>query len=398
MIKVLKSSNILNTWYLSSGIPDDGDGTSFETPLVWQLHSSDSNQNFNYTTPVYGNYVYVLLNLTGNITYSGTIVANTGPISYMLYSQSDSNTVLQTFSYYDSTTFSFSVAETGLYIFKCGEEFYVDNSTETLILTPAPNIMSSESIWKKLSIKLSTGLDEIGHMIKYQDIEDANIIYNALWSNTKNTKFYLNFTQTDISSELYTINYSSITWDTEIDPIFNDSGTSYFSIPDFDKTVFGSGSEWTIDFWFNLSSSYSSWNNLLVQTNNSNGDNYLDESLGLGINSTPSLCFYYAATNCGLGSSGEAIFNTNLVSNQWYHVAIDKYLKDSLWHLTYYVNGISVKDILLTKEILPFQSHDVSFGGINDDSGRRFRGTLCRPRITSIALFKGNDFTLDNRI
>lgn len=64
MIKVLNSSNNLSTWYLDPGVPADGNGTSFNNPLVWQLHSSDGNKNFNYTTPEYGNFVYVLLQLT----------------------------------------------------------------------------------------------------------------------------------------------------------------------------------------------------------------------------------------------------------------------------------------------------------------------------------------------
>lgn len=399
MIKVLSSSNKTSSWVLDPGVPEDGNGTSFDNPFVWQLHSSNNNMNFDYIAPNSGEYRYVLLKLNSGVTYNGQIAAKTGPITYVLYSQSDSNTVIGTFSYYDSQSFSFSVNQTGLYIFKCGSEFYMQGDTETLTLNPAPEIISGEPSWKKVSIETSKGLDEIGYLNKYQDIYDANIIYFGLWDNTSNTKFYLNFSQEDVSKgnqTPYSINPYSITWDSENNPVFD--GSSYLSIPNFDKNIFGSGSEWTIDFWMKLSSSYSSWNNILVQTNNSNGDNYLNESIGLGINSAPSLCFYYAARNCGLGNDSTKIYQDNLIPEQWYHIAVDKYKLEDNWHITYYVNGINVTDIILTKEILPYQSHDVSFSGINDDSGRRFRGTICKPRISNIALFKGNNFDLKSRV
>lgn len=403
MIKVIKNSTNLSTWYLDPGVPTDGDGKSFDNPFVWQLHSSNDNKNFDYTAPEYGNYVYVLLKLTSGTTYNGNIVAHTGPITYQLYDNDDPNTVLKTFSYYDSTSFSFSVDKTGFYIFKCGQEFYSSGSTETLTLNPSPDIITGESSWKKKEgLAKGEGWNKkTGKVLKYRNIESAGIKYFGLWDNTKNTKFYLNFTQQDIAKgndNPYAPNLSSITWDEENNPVFNTSGSSYLSIPNFDKNIFGSGKEWTFDFWMKLSSNYSSWNNILVQTNNSNGDNYLNESIGLGINSTPSLCFYYAARNCGLKTDGVKIYQDNLIPEQWYHIAVDKYIIDGVWHITYYVNGTVATDISLTKEITPYQSHDVSFGGVNDDSGRRFRGTLCKLRITDIALFKGNNFTIKNRI
>lgn len=179
MIKVLSSSNKTSSWVLDPGVPEDGNGTSFDNPFVWQLHSSNNNMNFDYIAPNIGEYRYVLLKLNSGVTYNGQIAAKTGPITYVLYSQSDSNTVIGTFSYYDSQSFSFSVNQTGLYIFKCGSEFYTQGDTETLTLNPAPEIISGEPSWKKVSIETSKGLDEIGYLNKYQDIDQANIKYSS---------------------------------------------------------------------------------------------------------------------------------------------------------------------------------------------------------------------------
>ena len=180
MIKVIKNSTNLSTWYLDPGVPTDGDGKSFDNPFVWQLHSSNDNKNFDYTAPEYGNYVYVLLKLTSGTTYNGNIVAHTGPITYQLYDNDDQNTVLKTFSYYDSTSFSFSVDKTGLYIFKCGEEFYNNGSTETLTLNPSPDIISGEAVWKKKEgLAKGEGWNKkTGKMFKYRNIENAGIKYN----------------------------------------------------------------------------------------------------------------------------------------------------------------------------------------------------------------------------
>lgn len=224
----------------------------------------------------------------------------------------------------------------------------------------------------------------------------------GVWRNNKYTKFYLNQTRNDISignTTPITFIESNISWDSQNNMVCNDNGSSYIVLQNFDSNVFAAGSQWTIDMWFKLSSNANNYeyNNLVCQTNNSSGNNYLDESIGLGIRYMK-LTRYYFAENC-IDSTSAPTLDVSLEKNRWYHTAVEKMLINNIWHLFYYLDGNIVCDLPLKKEILPFKSHSVSLpSGSSDDNGRRFRGLICRPRISSTAIFGGKNFVVGDRI
>ena len=184
---------------------------------------------------------------------------------------------------------------------------------------------------------------------------------------------------------------SAVTFDSDNHLVFDDNGSGCLELPDFDTAVFGSGREWTMDCYIRLSANSATYNNLWGQTNNSFGDNYLDESIGLGIHDFK-LRTYYAAARCGLPES--RVLSDTLIKGQWYFVAVDKYEREGNWHLCYYLDGAILHDCTLTKEILPWTSLKPCFFCSNDDSGRRFRGTVARPRISACALYRGQPFNV----
>lgn len=178
MIKVIKPSPYNSVWYLDPGVPPDGTGASFDDPILFQLHSTENNTRCTYTSPN-ARYFYILMRLEASTSYTLYIGSKTGPIRYDLFKQSDDSTVLQPFEYYNSTQHTFTVNETGNYIFR-GTNYYNTNSEEYFTMNPAPALISGEASWKVDKTRVQPGVwDENGVLTGYRDIHSADIgIFN----------------------------------------------------------------------------------------------------------------------------------------------------------------------------------------------------------------------------
>lgn len=180
MIKVIKPSPYNTVWYLDPGVPPDGSGSSFDDPILFQLHSTDNNTKCTYTSPASGvQYFYILVRLEASTSYTLYIGSRTGPIAYSLFKQSDDSTVLQTFEYYSSTQHTFTVQETGNYIFR-GTNYYNNNSEEYFTINPAPALISGEASWMVDKTRVQPGLwDANGVLNEFRDLGEAEIAYST---------------------------------------------------------------------------------------------------------------------------------------------------------------------------------------------------------------------------
>ena len=202
MIKVIKPSPYNSVWYLDPGVPPDGTGSSFEDPILFQLHSTENNTKCTYTSPASGvQYFYILVRLEASISYTLQIGSNTGPIEYSMFKQSDDSTVLQTFDYYSSTQHTFTVQETGNYIFR-GTRYYMNNSEEYFSINPAPTIISGEASWKIDKRRIQPGVwDENGVLTGYRDLHSAEVGFfdipkvpqDGLWAYYPLTRDYKDY-------------------------------------------------------------------------------------------------------------------------------------------------------------------------------------------------------------
>lgn len=200
MIKVIKPSPYNTVWYLDPGVPPDGSGSSFDDPILFQLHSTDNNTKCTYTSPN-AQYFYILMRLEASTSYTLYIGSNTGPITYDLFKQSDDSTVLQTFEYYSSTQHTFTVTETGNYIFR-GKNYYIHNSEEYFTINPAPTLISGDASWKVDKSRVQPGVwDGNGVLTGYRDLHSAEVgISNlpkvpqeGLWAYYPLTKDYKDY-------------------------------------------------------------------------------------------------------------------------------------------------------------------------------------------------------------
>lgn len=173
MIKVIKPSPYNTVWYLDPGVPPDGSGSSFDNPILFQLHSTDNNTKCTYTSPPSGQqYFYILMRLEASTSYTLYIGSNTGPITYNLFKQSDDSTILQTFEYYKHT---FTVTETGNYIFR-GTNYYNHNSEEYFTINPAPTLISGDASWMVDKTRVQPGVwDDNGVLTGYRDLHSAEV-------------------------------------------------------------------------------------------------------------------------------------------------------------------------------------------------------------------------------
>lgn len=252
MIKALKNSNNLSSWYYDSGTLEEGNGTTFASPLAWQLHATNNNQNLSYISPDYGNYVYVSVYLNSGVNYSINI-SSMSSLEYILYSKSDPNTAINSFSPLENYVFSFSVPTTGEYILKAGFEFMMTGEAETASITPAPNLVSVTPSWKRREIARSKGIDEIGYLLEYQSIEDADIFYK-LNNNDEYSKLFLSFDQ-DVSDSA---KGNEIPLPLTVSGVTVENGFGVFNNNKIDCSAtsfdFANNSKFTVDFYINFGS------------------------------------------------------------------------------------------------------------------------------------------------
>ncbi len=178
MIKVIKPSPYNTVWYLDPGVPPDGSGSSFDDPIVWQLHSESNNTILNQVVTS-GSQLYILTKLQAGVTYSYTIQAYLGPCAYDIYKKSDSSTIVASFEYYNSSSGTFTIPETGEYIIHSKGTFYNDG-TEQLTITPAPDLISGETQWVRDKTRVQPGLwDANGVLNEFRDLGEAGIAYGT---------------------------------------------------------------------------------------------------------------------------------------------------------------------------------------------------------------------------
>ena len=188
MIKTIKPSSYKTVWALDTGAPEDGDGLSFEKPIVWNNHSVENNTRCNYTAPIQ-QYFYILVSLNANTSYQLTIGSYTGPNTYELMFQNDDSIVLKTMSAYDASVHSFTVETDGFYILR-GSVYYTSGSEEYLYINPAPNNISGEANWFIDKSRIKPGIwDKNGVLTKYNDINSAGVKYTKIPSIPKNGLF-----------------------------------------------------------------------------------------------------------------------------------------------------------------------------------------------------------------
>jgi len=156
MIRVIKPSTYSSVWYLDPGVPPDGDGLSFESPILWQLHSSNDGTRCSFTTPS-ASYFYIMAKLLAGVTYTLTIGSQTGPTTYDLFADGNDGTVIQSMSAYDNSVHTFTVPATGVYIFRA-TEFYSSGSTEYFDIVQAPEIITGEASWKVDKTRVRPGV------------------------------------------------------------------------------------------------------------------------------------------------------------------------------------------------------------------------------------------------
>lgn len=178
MIKVIKPSPYNTVWYLDPGVPPDGSGSSFDDPIVWQLHSESNNTILNQVVTS-GSQLYILTKLQAGVTYSYTIQAHLGPCAYDIYKKSDSSTIVASFEYYNSSSGTFTIPETGEYIIHSKGTFY-NSGTEQLTITPAPDLISGETQWVRDKTRVQPGLwDANGVLNEFRDLGEAEIAYST---------------------------------------------------------------------------------------------------------------------------------------------------------------------------------------------------------------------------
>lgn len=176
MIKVIKPSPYNTVWYLDLGVPPDGSGSSFDDPIVWQLHSESNNTILNQVV-TRGAELYILTKLQAGVTYSYTIQGRSGPCAYDIYKKSDSSTIVARFEYYINTRGTFTVPETGEYIIHSKGVHYL-NETEQLTITPAPDLIIGEIQWLRDKTRVQPGLwDANGVLNEFRDLGEAEIAY-----------------------------------------------------------------------------------------------------------------------------------------------------------------------------------------------------------------------------
>lgn len=176
MIKVIKPSPYNTVWYLNPGVPPDGSGSSFDDPIVWQLHSESNNTILNQVV-IPGSQLYILTKLQAGVTYSYTLQAHLGPCAYDIYKKSDSSTIVASFTYYNSFSGTFTIPETGEYIIHSKGIFY-DSGIEQLTITPAPDLISVPPQWVRDKTRVQPGLwDANGVLNEFRDLGEAEIAY-----------------------------------------------------------------------------------------------------------------------------------------------------------------------------------------------------------------------------
>lgn len=180
MIKVISNSDSLSTWYLDPGVTS-GDGTTKEAPIVWSEEATENGTKLTYPIKQNSGYessrVYILVTLKAGTSYSFYMNSSYGPMNGELFKQTDLNTVIGNYYYYDTNTIN--VSEDGNYILGIWYSFSYD-VTDYLTLTPAPETTVGEAGWKK-----KTGLVDgsgwnlkTGKLFKYRSIEMAEIKFN----------------------------------------------------------------------------------------------------------------------------------------------------------------------------------------------------------------------------
>lgn len=178
MIKVIKPSPYNTVWYLDPGVPPDGSGSSFDDPIVWQLHSESNNTILNQVVTS-GSTLYILTKLQAGVTYSYMIQAHLGPCAYDIYKKNDSSTIVASFEYYNSSSGTFTIPETGEYIIHSKGTFY-NSGTEQLTITPAPDLISGETQWVRDKTRVQPGLwDANGVLNEFRDLGEAEIAYST---------------------------------------------------------------------------------------------------------------------------------------------------------------------------------------------------------------------------
>lgn len=319
MIKVLNSSNNLSTWYYKPAF-SNGDGTK-DNPFNWLEESTDGGTSINCNLVNSGDHNWYVFSLTGGTTYNFTSYSNSYPVSIRIYLQSDPDTVLADRQYTGSgsSSFSFVPSTSDLYLF----EMYSDpnacsscTGTSPATISPIPNEISSEGGYEKKLIDMSTGIDDIGYLNKYQDIEDANIMFKEN-TNDKYSKLYISF-ENDIydsaegNSSPMTLNATNVSIENGFG-IFNNSQINC-TANNFDFT----SDTFTIDFYINFSSlpTSDSWSgtSTIFAAYDSEGSAY-QNALRFGNNN---INFQYEDNNW--------IISTPMIMsiNKWYYFALVK--------------------------------------------------------------------------
>lgn len=235
MIKVIKPSPYNTVWYLDPGVPPDGSGSSFDDPIVWQLHSESNNTNLNQVVTS-GSQLYILTKLQAGVTYSYSIQAYLGPCAYDIYKKSDSSTIVASFEYSNSLSGTFTVPETGEYIIHSKGTFY-NSGTEHLIITPAPDLISGETQWVRDKTRVQPGLwDANGVLNEFRDLGEAEIAYSTFPDVPKDglwAYYPLVKNANDVSGNKRHLNESGSPVYSSANGVSGFSTTTYFNVAGF---------------------------------------------------------------------------------------------------------------------------------------------------------------------
>lgn len=177
MIRVVRSSKNLTCGYMNPGVVN-GDGSTFDTPVVWSESSTNNNGRLDYKAGTGDSDAirYILVTLKANTNYSFGISSNNGPILCKMYKQNDSNTVIGNYYYSDSNTIT--VTEDGNYILAMSNS-YTSEGDEYLTLSPSPEVTVGDAGWGYDSTKcLLEGFNQYGKMIKYRTLDQTSVKFN----------------------------------------------------------------------------------------------------------------------------------------------------------------------------------------------------------------------------
>lgn len=310
MIRVLNSSNINKSWVF-----DTGDGTE-NNPYYWEYVCDESKTGVSGTVSPTNNQYYKFL-LKSGTTYTfrynkdGTWDGDMR-ISFV---DSEGNWIKQDWDNDPVEQFDYTPSKDETCLLRI-QPYSSYSGNFKYSISPAPEFHTNLNLWKKKKITLSDGIDDIGYLNKYQDIEDANIMFKEN-TNDKYSKLYISF-ENDIydsaegNSSPMTLNATNVS-------IENGFGIFSGSQINCNASNFNFQSDmFTVDFYINFSSlpTSDSWSgtSTIFAAYDSEGSTY-QNALRFGNNN---INFQYEDNNW--------IISTPMIMsiNKWYYFALVK--------------------------------------------------------------------------